>query len=147
MQQSTIEATQTRQLQDTPIDIKLRLSALWIATMFVYAYVDIFSLMRADFLESLLDGQIVGTSIEVNQTFLLATVIYILPASLMVYFCLTMRPAVSRWINVVVAILYIVSVALSCIGEEWRYFLLGSAVEIVLFAKIIHLAWRWPTAA
>ncbi len=133
-------------LQDTPIDIKIRLSALWIATMFIYAYVDIFGLMRADYLEGLLDGEIVNTPIRVNQGFLIFAVAYILPASLMVYFSLTLPPKANRRANIIVAGVYIVTVALACIGEEWIYFLLASAIEIVLFGLIIRLASRWPLA-
>lgn len=132
------------QYQDTPIDIKIRLSALWVAVMFVYAYVDIFNLMRADFLEALLDGEIVNTPLAVNQGFLIFAVFYILPASLMVYFSLTLSPRANRRANMIVAGIYVVTIALACIGEEWIYFLLGSAIEVVLFALIIRLAWRWP---
>jgi len=133
-------------LQDTPIDIKLRLSALWIATMFVYAYVDIFGLMRADFLEALLDGEIVNTPLTVNQGFLIFAVGYILPASLMVYFSLTLAPKANRRANIAVAGIYMVTVAAACVGEEWIYFLIGSAIELVLFALIIRTAWRGPAA-
>lgn len=130
--------------QDTPIDIKLRLAALWIATMFVYAYVDIFNLMRADFLEALLDGEIVNTPLKVSQTFLIFAVVYITPASLMVYLSLSLRAQVNRRANIIVALIYLVTVALSCIGEDWIYFLFGSAIEAVLLLMIARLAWRWP---
>lgn len=129
---------------NTPIDIKFRLSALWVATMFIYAYVDIFNLMRADFLEGLLDGEIINTPLTVNQGFLIFAVIYILPASLMVYFSLTLSPVANRRANIIVATVYMVTVAAACIGEGWIYFLLGSAIELVLFFLIIRTAWRWP---
>jgi len=138
--------TAERDFQDTPIDIKLRLSALWIATMFIYAYVDIFNLMRADFLEGLLDGEIVNTPLTVNQWFLIFAVVYIVPASLMVYFSLTLAPAANRRAQIIVSGIYVVTILLACIGESWIYFLLGSATEVVLFAMIIRLAWRWPSA-
>lgn len=131
--------------QDTPVDIRLRLSGLWIVLMFIFAYVDIFGLFRAEVLEGLLDGKIAGTPIEVNQLFLVVAVIYILPASLMVYFNLTLRPAISRRANVIVAAIYMVTVVLSCIGEESFHYLLGSAIELVIFAIIIRTARNWPT--
>lgn len=133
------------QLIDNPIDIKFRLSALWIATMFIYAYVDIFGLMRADFLEGLLAGEIANTPLKVNQGFLIFTVAYILPASLMVYFSLTLKPRLNRRVNLIVAGFYAVTVALSCIGEDWIYYLLGSAIEVVLLGLIAKIAWTWPT--
>lgn len=138
-------ATAEVRYRDTPIDIKFKLSALWVAIMFVYAYVDIFGLMRADFLAGLLDGEIVDTPFKVTQGFLIFGVFYILPASLMVYFSLTLRPRSNRRANIGVAGLYMVTIALACIGEGWVYFLLGSAIELVLLAMIIRLARNWPT--
>ena len=46
--------TATRQYRDTPVDVKLVLSALWIAMLFVFAYVDIFGFFRADVLDAAL---------------------------------------------------------------------------------------------
>jgi len=130
---------------DTPVDIKFKLSALWISMMFVFAYVDIFGLMRAEFLEGLLAGEIVNTPFAVNQGFLIFAVVYILPASLMVYFSLTLSPRINRRTNMIVAAVYAVTIAGGCIGETWIFYLLGSAVELVLLAMIARLAWRWPT--
>ena len=38
----------TSSLVDRPVDVKLRLSGLWTAMLFVFAYVDIFGFWRAD---------------------------------------------------------------------------------------------------
>jgi hypothetical protein len=35
-----VRTTTTRQYRDTPVDVKFVLSALWIAMLFVFAYVD-----------------------------------------------------------------------------------------------------------
>lgn len=113
--------------------------------MFVYAYVDIFGLLRADFLEGLLDGEIVNTPLQVNQAFLVFAVVYILPASLMIPLSLTMPSTVNRLANLIVAGLYALTIAAACVGETWIYFLLGSAVELVILAVVARTAWRWPT--
>ena len=62
--------TATRQYRDTQVDVKLVLSSMWIAMMFVFAYVDIFAFFRADVLKALLDGKtwvyyLLGSFIEV----------------------------------------------------------------------------------
>ena len=46
-----------RQYRDTPVDVKLVLCALWVTMLFVFAYVDIFGLYRADVLDAALDGR------------------------------------------------------------------------------------------
>ena len=137
--------TSTRQYRDTPVDVKLLLSALWIAMLFVFAYVDIFGFYRADVLDAALDGKIATTELAVTQVFLTSTLVYILLPTLMVSLSLVLRPRVNRITNIVVSLLYTVTILVSCIGETWVYYLLGSAVEAVLLLVIARTAWTWPS--
>jgi hypothetical protein len=136
--------TQAGQYQDTRIDVKLVLSALWIAMLIVFAYVDIFGFFRADILRAALDGKVATMGIAVDQVFLAFTTVYILIPTLMVFLSLVLRPRVNRIVNIVVALLYAVSIIAACIGETWAYYLLGSAVEVVLLVAIVRTAWTWP---
>ena len=88
-----VRTTTTRQCQDTPVDVRLVLSALWVAMLFVFAYVDIFGFFRADVLEAALDGTISGAGFTVDQTFLTLTLVYILVPALMVVLSLLLPPA------------------------------------------------------
>ena len=124
--------------------MKLVLSALWIAMLFVFAYVDIFGFFRTDVLDAALDGRVATTTFTVDQTFLTVTLVYVLVPILMVVLSLVLRPRVNRMINIVVSLLYIISIIASAIGEEWVYYILGSAVEVVLLAAIARSAWTWP---
>ena len=141
-----MSTTTTRQLQDAPIDVKLVLSALWIAMLFVFAYVDIFGFFRADVLQAALDGEVAATGIAVNQAFLIATLVYILLPALMVVLSLTVKPRLNRMLNLVVSLVYAVTIIASCIGETWVYYLLGSLIEVALLGTIALTAWRWPRA-
>jgi glucan phosphoethanolaminetransferase (alkaline phosphatase superfamily) len=136
--------TEAGQYQDTRIDVKLVLSALWIAMLIVFAYGDIFGLFRADVLRAALDRKMATTGTTVDQVFLVFTTVYILIPTLMVFLSLVLRPRVNRIVNIVVALVYAVSIVASCIGEGWAYYLLGSAVEVVLLAAIVRTAWTWP---
>jgi hypothetical protein len=137
--------TTTRQYRDTQVDVKLVLSALWIAMMFVFAYVDIFGFFRADILKAALVGKVATVDFTVNQGFLTFTLIYILPAALMVVLSLLLAPRVNRIVNIVVSLVYLISIIGLCIGESWVYYLLGSLVEVILLAAIARTAWRWPS--
>jgi Family of unknown function (DUF6326) len=139
-----VGTTTTRQYQDVPVDVRLQLSTLWITMLFVFAYVDIFGFYRADVLDAALEGTMATTAFTVNQVFLTATLIYVLPAILMVVLSLVLRPRVSRIANIVLSLLYLVSILASCIGEEWVYYLLGSGVEAVVLLGIARTAWTWP---
>ena len=87
-------------------------------------------------------GEISG--IEITQVFLFGVSVYIAIASVMVYLSLVLRPGVSRWTNIVLAVLYIVSIVISAIGDTAAYFLFLSAVESMLLLLVIWHAWRWP---
>ena len=132
--------------RDTRIDVKLVLSALWITMLIVFAYIDIFGFLRADVLDAALDGRVAVTGLAVDQVFLALTTVYILVPTLMVFLSLVLRPPVNRVVNIVVALFYAVSIIASAIGEAWGYYLIGSAVEVVLLIAIARTAWTWPRA-
>jgi hypothetical protein len=50
---------------------------------------------------------------------------------------------VNRVLNIVVSLLYAVSVVVTVIGETWLYYLLGSAVEVLLLLALARVAWTW----
>ena len=126
------------------IDVRLRMAALWTSTMFIFAYVDLFSLYRADVRDALEDGKV--SIFDVGQPFLLGTTIYVLVPSLMIYLTLVLPRRVNRVASMVVAIVYAITIASGAIGE-WNYYVLGSAVEVVLLALVIHHAWTWRAPA
>lgn len=134
----------TRQYRDTEVDVKLVLCALWIAMLFVFAYVDIFGFLRADILNAALDGTVATTGFAINQVFLVLTLIYILLPTLMVVLSLVLKPRINRITNIVVSVLYLVTIIGLAIGESWAYYLVGSAVEVILLAAIAVTAWKWP---
>ena len=144
MSSATTKTTSTRQYRDSPVDVKLVLSALWITMLFVFAYVDIFAFFRADVLEAALDGEIATTGFTVNQLFLTYTLVYILLPALMVVLSLVLPPRINRMVNVVVSLLYVLTIIGGAIGETWAYYIIGSIVEVILLAAIARTAWNWP---
>ena len=139
-----VTTTTTRQYRDTQVDVKLVLCALWVAMLFVFAYVDIFGFLRADILKAALDGKVATTGFTVNQVFLTFTLIYILLPALMVVLSLLLKPRVNRITNIVVSVLYIITIIGAAIGETWAYYFLGSLIEVILLVAIARTAWKWP---
>ena len=125
------------------IGVRLKISALWVAMLFLFAYGDIFGSFVPGRIDEIRGGTISG--IEITQTFLLAASVYVAIASLMIFLTLVLRPRVDRWANIVLPILYIVSIIASVIGESWVYFWFLSIAEGVLLLLIIWYAWQWPT--
>ena len=94
-------------LEDVRIGVRLKISALWIAMLFLFAYGDIFAFFRTGLIEEVIAGEVSG--IEITQVFLFGISVYIAIASVMVFLSLVLRPRVNRWANIVLPILYIVS--------------------------------------
>jgi Family of unknown function (DUF6326) len=123
------------------VNVRIKISALWTSMLFVFAYVDLFSLYRRDFRADLEAGEVGG--FMVNQSFLLGTTVYVVIPSLMVFCALVLRPRVDRIANIALGIVYALTVIAGAIGE-WNYYVLGSAVEVALLAAVVYYAWTWP---
>jgi hypothetical protein len=53
---------------------------------------------------------------------------------------------VSRWLSIVVAMLYALIVVLAIRGS-WNYYMIYGAIELLLSAGIVWSAWQWPRRA
>jgi Family of unknown function (DUF6326) len=133
----------TGELTDTKLDVKIVLSGLWISMLMVFAYVDIFGFFRADVIKGALAGKLPVVGFAINQTFLILTTIYILIPSLMVVVALVAPARMNRMLNIVIAALYTASILVG-MGDPWKYYVLGSAVEVVLLIVIIRVSVKWP---
>jgi hypothetical protein len=126
------------------VNVRTKISALWTSMLFVFAYVDLFSLYRPDFRADLEAAEVGGFT--VNQPFLLGTAAYVVIPSLMVFFTLVLQPRLNRFANIALGIVYIVTIVVGAVGE-WGYYILGSVVEVATLAAIVYYAWTWPKRA
>jgi hypothetical protein len=131
------------ELDPARVNVRIKISALWTSMLFVFAYVDLFSLYRPDFRADLEAGEVGG--LTVNQAFLLGTTGYVVIPSLMVFGALILPPRVNRIVNIALSIVYALTIIAGAIGE-WNYYILGSAIEVALLAAIVYYAWTWPKA-
>jgi hypothetical protein len=136
-----VSTSGSRFVEDVRIGVRLKISALWIAVLLVFAYGDIFGFFAPGQIEEIMSGEISG--IEITQIFLFAVSVYVAIASVMVFLTLVLTPAICRWANIVLAILYIVSIVASAIGDS-AYFIFLSVVEVALLLLIVRYAWKWP---
>jgi len=127
--------------EPSSVSVRIKISALWTSMLFVFAYVDLFSLYRPDLRADLEAGEIGGFA--VNQTFLLGTTAYVVIPSLMVFFTAILRPRVNRITNIALSTVYALTLIAGAL-DEWNYYILGSAIEVALVAAIVYYAWTWP---
>ena len=128
--------------EDIPVNVKLKLSALWATLMFIYLYVDFFTLFEPGSLEQILDGKV--WELDITPIWTLSALILMTIPSSMVFLSLALEPKVNRWTNIIVAIFYIAVAIFNPIGETWVYVWFGSAVEIVILGLVVWNAWKWP---
>lgn len=63
--------------------------------------------------------------------------------SVMMFCTLVLRPRVNRIVNMALSTMYAATIIVGAIGE-WSYYILGSAIEVLLLAAIVCYAWTWP---
>ena len=132
----------TRNLADVKINVKMKLSALWVTLLLIYIYVDIFGFYKPGIIEDILSGKV--WQFEITQAWALGALILMMIPSLMVFLSVTLKASVNRWTNIIVGILYIVVGIVTIIGETWAFYIVGHVVGIVLLLIIIWTAWKWP---
>ena len=133
----TVEAT----FEPAHVNVRIKIAALWTSMLFVFAYVDIFSLYRPDVRAALEAGELGG--LTVNQPFLVGTTAYVVIPSVMVFCALILRPQVNRIANIALSTMYAATIVAGAIGD-WSYYILGSAIEVALLGAIASYAWTWP---
>jgi hypothetical protein len=132
-------------LEDTKVNVKFKIAALWATVMFLFAYGDIFGYFRPGFIGEIMAGNVAGNVID--QGFLLFTTAYVTIPSLMVFLSLVLKPNINRPANIALGIVYAASILLFCIGESYVYYLVLSVLECVLLLLVAWYAWKWPKQA
>jgi hypothetical protein len=131
----------TTEMEDVKISIRMKLSALWMATMLLYIYADILSLFRPGQVQEMMEG-LMGPFPVTQGSLLTASILMIIPA-VMVFLSLVLKPKVDRWANIILGVLYTLVNISNLIGEAWAYYILFGIVEIALTLLIVWYAWRW----
>jgi H+/gluconate symporter-like permease len=131
----------TTEKEDVKINVKLKLSALWVALMFIYIYADILQLFMPGRLEKMMEG-FQGPFPVTQGSLLSASILMMIPA-VMVFLCLTLKPIVNRWVNIIFGVLFTCVNISNSIGETWAFYLFFVLVEILLTCLIVGYAWKW----
>ena len=130
-------------LDDVKVNVKIKLSALWIVLMFCYTYADILGFYAPWNLEELISGEIAG--IKMTQSMLFGSAILMIIPSIMVFISLILKAKINRLVNLLAGIIFfIVLVSTLFTGRNPAYYLLYAAVKAVLLILIVWLSWRWP---
>jgi len=137
---SSIKSTK-KVFEDFQINVKLKISALWIAVMFCYVYGDYIQIYVPGILAKAMEVQ---ATIETQSQFFAVALLMAIP-SVMIFFTLVAKPKVNRWLNIILSTLYIIMLIATNLTETWVFYLFLTAIEILISVAIVWYAWNWPT--
>ena len=129
-------------LEDFKAPPKLKICALWAATMFCYVYGDYFGLFMPGRLAEMNAGEI-GPLGSATLGVLLGVSIMMAIPSVMVFLSLVLPPSPNRRINIVLGVAYAAIMLLTTLGAPPFYVFFG-VLEISLNSAIVWCAWTWP---
>ncbi|QFT56744.1 DUF6326 family protein [Microbulbifer sp. THAF38] len=132
----------TDRLADPYVNVKIKISALWASVVFCYIYGDFFGLFRTGKIERIIDGY--GPFGTVTQGSLLSVAIITSIPCVMVALSLMLKPNISRWLNIIVATIFIIFLGATMLISSWYFYFYLGFIEILLKLMIIWLAWQWP---
>ncbi|MBA6378985.1 MULTISPECIES: DUF6326 family protein [unclassified Colwellia] len=132
----------TEVYEDFKINVKLKISALWVAVMFCYVYGDYIQIYVPGILA---DAMAVKVTAETQLEFFAVALLMAMP-SVMIFFTLVVQPKINRWLNIILSTLYIVILIATNLTETWVFYLFLTAIEVLISLAIIWYAWKWPKA-
>jgi len=130
-----------RKLADAGIDVKLKLSALWVSVMFCYIYGDYFGLYVPGALQKMLDGKM-GPFGPTTQGILIGTSAMMAIPSVMIFLSVALKAGLNRWLNIIIGVLYTAIILITMWG--WPMYIFWGVIEIALTMLVVWYAWRWP---
>jgi hypothetical protein len=129
--------------EEMKLDMKSKLSSLWIFVALNYLYCDVVSLMDPELLPLYLRGNVNG--LELTPAFLLGAGILVEIFIAMVLLSRVLPYRTNRWANIAAGtIMTAVQSATLFVGVPAPYYLFFSVIEIATTVLIVWFAWNWP---
>ena len=124
------------------MDMKVKLSTLWIFLLFNYIYCDLFTAFDPTVMKSLV---MTGSSggFEFTQGFLLGfSIIMEIPIA-MVLLSRILKHKANRWANIIAGVIMTAIQVSSLFGSPTMYYIFFSIIEIACLLFIIWYSWTW----
>ncbi len=121
------------------LDVRIILSAIWIALMLTYLLGDVLRIFSGDFKA----GEMAGKPFTMTQGMWLGIAVLMLIPILMVVLSLVLPYPVNRWTNIIVAVFFFIFniIGLPTYPSAYDKFLI--VVGLVFNALTVWYAWNW----
>lgn len=135
-----------KNFKNSPVNVKLKLAALWTALMFLYVYADIqHFVLQPGSLSEIISGSIAG--VEITALFLVGAAVLMSIPSSMIVLSIFLSAKINRWLNIIVGSIFtVLSVIVWAIpgGDAWAYYRYYNFVESIFTSLIVWNAIKWP---
>jgi hypothetical protein len=121
------------------VDVRIILSALWVALMLTYLLGDVLRIYSGDFKA----GEMGGKPFKMTQGMWLGIAVLMLIPILMVLLSLLLPSPINRWTNIIVAVFFFIFnlIGLPTYPSAYDKFLI--AVGLVFNILTVWMAWNW----
>ena len=121
------------------VDMRAKLSTLWIFVLINMIFADIFGFMLADTLRNIMASNADG--ITITPEFLLIAAVMTEVSMVMVIASRLLPYRLNRWANILGGIFTIVYVV--GLGSLTPHYIFIASIEVICSAWIVRLAWQW----
>ena len=122
----------------TGIDMKVKLSTLWIVVMLNMIFADICSFMLPGFLNDIIKG---NTPFLITQEIMLVFAILLEIPIAMIFLSRVLKYKANRWANIIASVITILFVIGG--GSAYLHYYFFATIEVVCMLVIIWYSWKW----
>jgi hypothetical protein len=122
-------------------DVKIKLSVLWVARMLTGLQGDVIRYMEPGMLEDIINGTLIVPM--TNEVLAAMAAMMMLPIA-MVFLSIELKYKPNRWLNIIVAIFFIVLDGMGFIIARPLYENILGIGYVLFCALIVWFAWKWP---
>jgi len=130
-------------LENSKVNIKIKLAALWASVTLCYLYGDYFELYTPDKVNSLITGE---NNLDSPTKLLIASIILAI-SSVMVAASIILKPKINRILNIIFGTLFtlmMVFIGIISTNEWYLFYVFLAFLESIITALIVWYAWKWP---
>ena len=121
------------------MDMKVKLSILWVVVMFNMLFADVLTLYIPENLEEIITR---STPIQLTEGLMLVMAIIIEIPILMIFLSRVLKHKANRWTNIIASVITIAFII--GMGSTDLHYIFFATIEVVCMLLIVWYAWKLP---
>ncbi len=129
-------------LENSKVNIKIKLATLWASALFCYLYGDYFQLYTPEKVNNLITGE---NNLDSPTKLLIASIIMAIP-SIMVGASIILKK-INRILNILFGSLFtlmMLFIGVNSMTEWYSFYVFLAFLESIITFLIVYYSWKWP---